>query len=154
MKRTLVLLTAILSLCGSVVLADQVVLKNGDSITGTIVKLTDGKMVFKSNLAGEIKIDLAGIRTLTSDTPLTIHLKDGTVLQSQVSSAQGEEFVITGGALQDQPIKTADITAINPPAKPISKWAGQVSAGLTSTHGNTKTDTLSGKLRAQKLTEF
>ncbi len=154
MKRTLVLLTTILSLCGSVVLADQVVLKNGDSITGTIVKLTDGKMVFKSNLAGEIQIDLAGIRTLTSDKPLTIHLKDGTVLQSKVSSGQGDQFAITGNTLEDQSLSTADITAINPPAKPISKWVGQISAGMTSTHGNTKTDTLSSNFRAQKRTKI
>ena len=133
--------------------ADQVILKNGDVLTGTIVKLTGGNMVLKSDLAGEVTIGLAGIRSMASDKPLSIHLKDGTVLQSQVSSSQGEEFKITGGALQDQPIKTADITAINPPAKPISKWVGQVSAGLTSTHGNTKTESLSGNLRAQKRTE-
>ncbi|NQV32169.1 MAG: DUF481 domain-containing protein [Phycisphaeraceae bacterium] len=153
MTRKLGLLVMSLWLLGSACWADQVILKNGDTLTGTIVKLTGSKMVFKSNLAGEVTIDLSGIRTLASDKPLSIHLKDGTVLQSQVSSSQGEEFKITGGALQDQSLKTADITAINPPAKPISKWVGQVSAGLNSTHGNTKTDSLSGNLRAQKRTE-
>ena len=154
MTKKFGLLIISLWLIGSVCSADQVILKNGDTLTGTIVRLTDSKMVLKSNLAGEVTINLSGIRTLSSDKPLSIHLKDGTVLQSQVSSSQGEEFKITGGALQDQSLKTADITAINPPAKPISKWVGQVSAGLSSTHGNTKTDSLSGNLRAQKRTEI
>lgn len=148
------LLCIVLCLLTSACWADQVILKNGDVLTGTIVKLTDSKMVFKSDLAGEITINLTGIRTLSSETPLSIHLKDGTVLQSQVASAEGEEFMITGSALQDQPVKTANITAINPPAKPISKWEGQMSAGLSSTHGNTKTESLSGNLRAQKRTEI
>ncbi len=153
MMRTLALVTCLLSLLGSAGWADQVILKNGDRLTGNIVKLTDSKMVFKSELAGEVTIDLSGIRTLASDTPLSIHLKDGTVLQSKVSSGQGEQFTIVGDTLQSQSLNTADITAINPPAKPISKWVGQASAGLTSTHGNTKADNLNASFGAQKRTE-
>lgn len=134
--------------------ADQVILKNGDRLTGTIVKLTDSKMVFKSELAGEVTIDLSGIRTLASDTLLTIHLKDGTVLHCRVNAGEGEQFGIDSSAIQAQSLNTEDITAINPPAKPVSKWTGQLSAGMTSAHGNTKTDSLMAGFRAQKRTEI
>ena len=88
MLRKLGLLIVTFCFWGSVGLADQVVLKNGDSITGSIVKLTDSKLVFKSDLAGEVTIDLSDIRTLASDKLLTIHLKDGTVLKCQVAAGQ------------------------------------------------------------------
>ncbi|MCP4452636.1 MAG: DUF481 domain-containing protein [Planctomycetes bacterium] len=153
MIRKLGLLTVSLCLFASVCWADQVILKNGDTLTGTIEKLTDSKMVFKSDLAGEVTIDLSAIRTLTSDKLLTIHLKDGTVLKCQVAAGQGEQFNITGSAVQGQAINTTDITAINPPAKPRPKWEGQVSAGFTSTHGNTKAETASASFGAAKRTE-
>jgi putative salt-induced outer membrane protein YdiY len=153
MIRKLGFLTISLCLFASVCWADQVILKNGDTLTGTIEKLTDSKMVFKSELAGEVTIDLSGIRTLTSDKLLTIHLKDGTVLKCQVDAGQGEQFNITGSAVQAQSINTTDITAINPPPKPRPKWKGQVSAGLTSAHGNTKTESSSASFGAIKRTE-
>ncbi len=77
MNRKLVLITAIVCFCGSVGLADQVILKNGDSITGTIVKLTDGTMVFKSNLAGEIQIDLASDAAVVACRAHLLELKIG-----------------------------------------------------------------------------
>ncbi|MCF7972315.1 MAG: DUF481 domain-containing protein [Phycisphaerae bacterium] len=147
-------LLILLCVFGSACWADQVILKNGDTITGTIVKLTDSKMVFKSNLAGEVTIDLSNIRTLSSDKLLTIHLKDGTVLHCRVSSDEGDQFSISNSALQTQSMNTADITAINPPAPPKAKWVGQVSVGVTSTHGNTKTDNQNASFRAQKRTEI
>jgi putative salt-induced outer membrane protein YdiY len=153
MIRNLGLFTC-LCVLGSVGWADQVILKNGDSLTGTIVKLTDSKLVFKSDLAGEVTIDLSGIRTLASDEPLTIHLKDGTVLQCQVTSGQGDQFDIASSAVQAQSLNTEDITAINPPAKPVSKWEGQVSGGLTSSHGNTKSDSQNLSLRTKKRTKI
>jgi len=154
MIRKLGYLTLSLCLLGSVCWADQVVLKNGDILTGTIVKLTDSKMIFNSSLAGEVTIELSGIRTLASEKLLTIHLKDGTVLHCQVSAAQGDRFSIANSAVQAQALNTADIAAINPPAKPAPKWVGQVSAGLTSTHGNTKTDSMSASFGAQKRTKI
>ncbi len=154
MIRKLRWLVVSLYLLGSVCWADQVILRNGDTLTGTIVKLTDSKMVFKSGLAGEVTIDQSNIRTLASDTLLTIHLKDGTVLKCQVAAGQGGQFSVASSAVQAQSLNTADITAINPPAKPRPKWRGQASAGLTSTHGNTKADNISASFGASKRTEI
>jgi putative salt-induced outer membrane protein YdiY len=76
------------------------------------------------------------------------------VLQCQVTSGQGDQFDIASSAVQAQSLNTEDITAINPPAKPISKWVGQASAGLTSTHGNTTADNFNASFGAQKRTKI
>lgn len=152
MKRSLIALICFM-FC-STGMADQVFLNNGDMLTGTIVQLTDSTMIFKSELAGEVKIALADIRTIASDKLLTIHLKDGTVLHCQVSASQGSQFEITNSTVQSQTLNTADITAINPPAKSKPKWEGQISGGITSTHGNTKSDNHSFSFRAKKRTEI
>ena len=46
--------------------AEQVTLKNGDKITGTVVK-SDGKtLVFKTDYAGDLSISWAAIQDLSS----------------------------------------------------------------------------------------
>ena len=59
--------------------ADVVVFKNGDKLTGKVIKMEGGKLTFKADIAGEIPLDLANIQTFSTDEPAEFHLQDGTV---------------------------------------------------------------------------
>lgn len=118
--------------------ADQVVLKNGDRITGKIEGVADGKLTVQSPAAGAIAVPLAEVQSFATDEPIAIHLKDGTVVNRRVQLADPGRFAIeSGDTVQPQALQIADITAVNPPPKPAPKWTGQVTAGLTKTTGNT-----------------
>ncbi|MHC4118343.1 MAG: DUF481 domain-containing protein [Planctomycetota bacterium] len=133
---------------------DEVILNNGDRLTGKIDHLVDGKMLFKSDLAGEITVVLSNIRTFSSDGPVTVNLKDGTGLVQQIAAAAPGRFAVVGtDALRAQEFAVDDIASINPPAKPAPKWTGSISAGVTSTHGNTKTEMVSANADVSKRTE-
>ena len=137
------------------VLADQVHLTNGDILSGTIVKLVDGQMTFNSDLIGETVIPLDHIQTLSSDAPVELHLSDGTILNRQLRPAEGRRFAFqSGDTVIGQELFIANIVSINPPAKPTPKWTGQLSAGLTSTHGNTKAENQNLSFRAKKRTDI
>ena len=134
--------------------ADELHFKNGDHLTGKIQHLVDGKLVFKSDIAGEVTVDLSNIQTFSSDDPIVVNLKDKTGLEQKVLSAEPGRFAIEGSeALRAQEFAVDDIVSINPPAKPAPKWTGNISGGLTSTHGNTRTDTLSASVNLSKRTE-
>ena len=45
------------------VLADEVIFLNGDRLTGKIVTATGGKLVLKTDAAGDVTIDLAKVKT-------------------------------------------------------------------------------------------
>jgi putative salt-induced outer membrane protein YdiY len=62
-------------------------------------------------------------------------------------------MVEDGSTVKGQALLVKDIAAINPPEKPRPKWTGQLSAGWTSTHGNTKADNQSFSFSAAKRTE-
>jgi putative salt-induced outer membrane protein YdiY len=131
--------------------ADEVLLKNGDHLTGKIIKLVDGKMIFKSDLSGEVTVGLANIQTLGSDEPITVNLKDGTALQQKIVRSQAGRFSISGDeTIKAQEFSVGDIISINPP---VPKWTGNLSAGLTSTHGNTKTENITGSADLKKRTD-
>ena len=64
----------------SIGMADQIVLKNGDRLTGSIVK-SDGKtLTFKSEFAGTVSVPRDSITQITSDKPLYFTLKDNQML--------------------------------------------------------------------------
>jgi len=127
---------------GSVATADVVVLKNGDRVTGTIVTLADGKLRVKTDLMGEVTMDLANVQTFSTDEPITLLFKDGTVVHQKIASAEaGKVAVQPGGLIQPQPLALADLAAVNPPEKPKVTWEGHLTAGATFTGGNSLTQT-------------
>ncbi|MHC4496252.1 MAG: DUF481 domain-containing protein, partial [Planctomycetota bacterium] len=68
-----------------------------------------------------------------------------------ILSAEAGRFGVEGSdALKAQEFAVDDIVSINPP---IPKWTGNISAGITSTHGNTKTEMISANFALSKRTK-
>jgi len=110
--------------------ADEIIFINGDRLTGKIDHVLEGKLVFKSDVIGKVTIEMSKIQTFST------------------------EFAIAGaGTVKAQAFDISAISSINPPPKPEPKWTGNISAGLTSTHGNTKTDNISASANLSKRTE-
>src|SRR6202140_5034015 len=77
------------------VMADQVTLKNGDRLTGAIVK-SDGKtLLIKTELAGDVNVQWAAITEIVSSQNLHVGLKDGQVVVGMVTTNDGKFAVAT-----------------------------------------------------------
>ena len=156
MRYALCVISATIMMC-SVGWADSVLFVNGDQLTGKIEQLVDGKLVFNSALAGKVTIDMANVKALASDSAVELHLQDGSVLKQQIiGGGDGKLALAAGQATPNMELLVADLSAINPPAKPKPKepkWEGNISAGITSTHGNTSTETMNGSVALSKRTE-
>lgn len=147
-----VLLTITFSL--TLARADQVFLKNGDRLTGTIEKMVDGKLTLKSDLAGTITIDFANIRTISSDKPIKVHLNDGTILNQKLVKSDPNTFAIApSDTIKEQKFKMAAVISINPPPELKPKWTGDISAAYGLTSGNTQNETLSASVNLRKRTK-
>src|SRR5580693_2670458 len=65
-------------LCASgALLADQVTMKNGDHLSGSIVKYDGKNLILKSEFAGQVTIPWDAVTAITSSDPLNVGLKDG-----------------------------------------------------------------------------
>jgi putative salt-induced outer membrane protein YdiY len=134
--------------------ADEIVFTNGDRLTGKINHAVDGKLVFISDMAGKMTVEISKIQTFSTDEAIEVHLKDGNVLTQKIVNATAGKFAIEGTeTVKAQDFDVAAISSINPPPKPKPKWTGNVSAAVTSTHGNTKTEALSASANLSKRTE-
>jgi len=154
MRYRILIVLACLVLLVQISYGDEIHLKNGDRISGKIQHLVDGKLSFKADVAGPVTVDLSNIQTLSTDDPIEVNLKDKTGFMQKVSSADPGRFAIEGSeSMKAQEFAVADIVSINPPAKPIPKWTGDIAVGITSTHGNTKTEMISANAYFSKRTE-
>src|ERR1700730_18514064 len=73
--------------------ADQVSLKNGDRLSGSIVS-SDGKtLLIKTEFAGEVSVQWDAITAIESSEKLNLTLKDGKRLSGNITTKDGK-FVV------------------------------------------------------------
>jgi small nuclear ribonucleoprotein (snRNP)-like protein len=75
--------------------ADEVVMKNGDRVTGTIIK-QDGKTItVKTDNFGVVTAPWDKVASLKSDQPVNVVLKDGKTLVGTVAPSDGKVEIAT-----------------------------------------------------------
>jgi putative salt-induced outer membrane protein YdiY len=130
----------------AVTLADEVLFKSGDRLTGTVKSMADGKMLFDSKVAGPVVLKMADIETFSTDEPIKIALTDGTIVKYKISVAEDGHVAIDA----DQPLSFDSIDKLNP-KKPA--WKGVITTGATFVRGNTKSDSASVGIEAARRSE-
>ena len=88
MRKLVLCLSMLIGMLCSEGSADQITMKNGDRLTGTIVKFDADKLTIKSEFAGEVQIPWAAIEKMTSDQPVYVTLKDGRVLIGTLTTTE------------------------------------------------------------------
>jgi hypothetical protein len=154
----LILTILSLSLLSLPVFADQLTLKNGDRLSGTIVKSDDDAktLLIKTDLAGDVTVKWDAITAIVSSQPLHIMLSDGRVIVGRVSTTDGILEIATDGgtvpaahdavkAIRDNATQ-AEIDRLQHPGL-RDYWSGLFDLGLSLTEGNSSTAalTIAGK---------
>ena len=134
-------------------LADQVSLKNGDRLTGTIVK-SDGKtLVLHTDYAGDVNVNWSAIQGMQSGEELHVLLQDGRTVVGPVSGSNDKMQIVTkSGATVDTSLSSvrglrnnAEEAAYEKTLHPglLEEWSGGLVVGFALTRGNSETKNLS-----------
>ena len=75
--------------------ADQVILKNGDRLTGAIEKFDEKSLVIKTEYAGEVTVQWDAVQDFKSDQSLHVGLKNGQTIVGPVTGSSGKVEVST-----------------------------------------------------------
>lgn len=140
---------------GLTVLADEVKLKNGDRISGTVVK-SDGKsLTLKTEFVGTVTIVWEAVDQVMTSHPLYLDLNDGQTVVGTVEGGAGQYEILTRDAgkvaVAKSAIKTirneeeqkaylAEIDRLRNP-RLLDLWTGTLDAGYSLTRGNADTNT-------------
>ena len=132
--------------------ADQITLKNGDRLTGTVVK-GDGKtLVVHTEAAGDVTVQFSAIQEIKTDQELHVSLKDGKTAVGPVTTTDGKMEVATkaDGMLE---VSKEDVTLIRNDAEQAAYdkslhpglrhgWTGGANVGFSVARGNSQTENL------------
>jgi putative salt-induced outer membrane protein YdiY len=148
--RRCVVLSALLF--ANAAIADEIVLNNGDHITGTIDSSDGGKLIIDSPIAGKITVDLKNVKTLSSNGPITIQFDDGSVVDQKIAEGPAGEFTTAPGTvLPEKTFFISKIEKINPP--PVV-WTGSVVINGLLLQGDTTAEQLGASVAVQRRSDF
>jgi small nuclear ribonucleoprotein (snRNP)-like protein len=143
-------------------LADQVVLKNGDTITGSVVKKDGSKLTIHSEFLGDVTMPWTAVKSLKSDQPVTVVLPGGEAVLGKLDTAGDNLEVVTGAATRTMPLAT--VAALRDAAEQhtferlehpgiLELWTGFFDTGLALARGNARTETLADTFNAARVTK-
>jgi putative salt-induced outer membrane protein YdiY len=150
-------LSLLLSAVALPLCADQVVLSNGDVITGAIIQKDGAMLTMHSESLSDISIPWAAVKTLRSDEDLTVVLPGGESVKGKVSTT--DQTLTVGG--RSAPL--AAVAAIRNAAEQQKweklqhpslgeLWVGNFAFGLALVRGNARTETLTNDFTAARVT--
>ena len=141
------------------VFADQIVLKNGDRLTGSITKSDGKELVIKTDYAGDVTVKYDAIQSLTSTGDLNVTVGGKTAVGPVTTS--GDDIVVATKNAGPVEAPKASLTVLRSPAEQAAYektlhpgwaegWAGGANLGFALTAGNSETKNLNIGLNATR----
>src|ERR1017187_4913015 len=161
MKRRTAFLSSLVCLAAGAGWADQVVLKNGDRVTGSIIKKDGKNLTIKTDHFGVVTPSWDQVESVRADKPVNIVLPDGKTVQGTIATTNGKVEVTTKDAKLS--LAPAEVATIRDDAEQKAYerllkpglgelWAGTGSVGFAGTSGNAKTLTFTTGITAARVT--
>ncbi len=155
----LVLVSVFLS--SSFTWSDQVLLKNGDRVTGSVIKKDEKSLVIKTDALGAVTAPWDQVTGLTVESPVYVLLTNGMSYQGTLKTAEAKVELLSGqetitcALAEIAAIRNADEQkAYERLLKPGwgDLWAGTGTVGLAGTTGNSETLTFTVAINAARAT--
>jgi hypothetical protein len=141
--------------------ADQVVLTNGDTISGKVVKKDGANLTVHSEFLGNVTMPWTAVKSLRSDEDLTVVLPGGESVKGKVSTSDASFQVAGASGTTSTPL--AEVSAVRNAAEQhawerlqrphiFDLWAGAFDIGLALAGGNARTNTFTTAFHAARIT--
>lgn len=136
-------------------------MKNGDRVTGALVKKDAKTLTLKSEFFGVVTLPWDQIQSVKADTPINVVLPGNQTVKGTLTTAGDKIEVASGG--DKRSVAAADIVALRNGDEQTAYerllapriqdlWAGTASIGWTGTRGNAKTATFATALNTARVT--
>lgn len=130
------LLLATVMMAPTLTFADQLLMKNGDIITGEVKKVEDDKVFIKPAYAGEFSVDLGEVVSIQAEQVFEVELEDGSEVNAQFAGAadDGQQTLLIDEA--EVNVGLTQLTMAAPPQAYYDR-VSHVDLNMTWNDGNT-----------------
>ena len=137
------------------------VLTNGDTITGAIVKKDGATLTIKSEFLGDVTMPWSAVKSLRSDAELNVVLPGGQTVKGKLSTTGDQLQIAAGGETKTAPL--AAVATVRDAAEQhsferlehpriLELWSGNFDLGLALANGNARSDSLTTAFNANRRT--
>lgn len=141
--------------------ADQIVMKNGDRVSGSIVKKDAAALTIKSIHFGTVTLPWAEVESVKADQPLTVVLTGDQTVKGTLATSDGKIEVAGDGAKKS--VAPAEIVALRNVAEQAAYerllhpawsrlWVFTGSLGIAGAQGNAETRTFTIPVTGTRVT--
>lgn len=135
----------------SAVPQDEVILKNGSKVIGTVTSARDGVLTVETDFAGTLSISSEEVLSVHTEGDLVVQMADGQVIRDKPIIMLDDLIVVTEGNGDQLSYAVTDIKLINPEPWELGdgyKASGLISFAWALQRGNTDSDELDYKLES------
>ena len=137
---------ALVSCCVSMACADEILITNGDRLSGEIVRHDAYSVRLKTGYAGTLDIKWSNISEISLNEPSVVLLKDRTTLEVESFKLVGEELVIQPvGSSNTISVPATSVKVIEPEPWELGqghKFTGKVNLAIEKESGNSESNEL------------
>lgn len=155
------------------IFADQIVLKNGDKLTGKIIKKDGDTVIIQTEFAGTVTIKWDAVEKVIANEPVNIKLTDGQLIKGTVATTEvvtdeekakfevetqdagkveiEKENIVIVRNEEEQAKFIAEEERLRNPSL-LDLWTGTADVGFSLTSGNSDTRALTAGFRAHRET--
>jgi hypothetical protein len=146
-KRMLVWAVGMLATCfvhaeTSAPQQDEVVLKNGSRLIGTVTDSRDGVVTIETDFAGTLSVAMDQVESVNTRSPVVVLMADDSVVRDNSLIITEEQLVLMDSG-QTYPLQ--DLRVVNPQPWELGqgyRWTGVAGFALAMERGNSDTDEL------------
>jgi putative salt-induced outer membrane protein len=142
--------------------ADSLTMKNGDHLTGEVVKADAKQLTLKTDYAGEVNVQWPAIRELTTDKPMYVVTPDKKTVTG-VLATENDALVVKPSNAPEVHVPLKDVTTVRSESDEIAyehaqhpglleDWQGAATVGFALSGGNSETTNLSVGFTAVRAT--
>lgn len=140
-----VLLVALFTTGAVVAEPDRIELKDGSTVFGTVVDAENGTLSLETDFAGTIKVRLDQIASMYTETPMTLQMADGSIIEAHPLAVEDEKLMLPEATEGGGGYALSQLLRVNPEPWETGdgyRWTGLASGALVTQRGNTETDEL------------
>ncbi|MBQ6457487.1 MAG: DUF481 domain-containing protein [Kiritimatiellae bacterium] len=132
MKTKLMSAAVVAAIAATAAFADKVTLQSGSVLVGNAGAIRNGKLEFKTDELGELKIDIEKVFELEAEGDHVVKYLDNTTATKPLRILRGEIVYLEDGELHK--VDSETVKATDPE---VEKWHGSINLSGSVTRGNT-----------------
>ncbi|HIA48312.1 MAG TPA: DUF481 domain-containing protein [Candidatus Hydrogenedentes bacterium] len=157
MQHLTLIVTLMIVLTSSTMSAsDEVRLKDGSLLVGTVIRIQDENLLLQTEHAGKVTINMSGVTGITTEKTQGIVVNESEPRFGTLKFKDGEQVLLEGES-DSTTVAPADLILLWPEdkkmPKPAQLWSARVELGINGSDGNSERFSFTGRSNATRKTD-